>query len=95
MIKAIIFDMVGPLLLKDPNYKYDVVAETAETLRASSRDDREFLKILKENAIMENLNLDEILERIVKKYSKNEPAWNTLLPKLKKQNYHFVLERDL
>ncbi len=29
-MKAILFDMVGPLLTKNPNYKSDIVVETAD-----------------------------------------------------------------
>jgi epoxide hydrolase-like predicted phosphatase len=87
MIKAVLFDMVGPLLVKNPNYKPDVVVETAESLRAHAKDDKEFLRRLKEDIITENLELDDILDRIVNKYSKIEPVWNMLLPELKKRNH--------
>ena len=91
MIKAVLFDMVGPLLAKSPSYKSDVIVETAELLRASAKDDKEFLHRLEENTIIENFKLDDILNRIVNKYSKIEPVWNVLLPKLKKRNYKLAV----
>jgi len=91
MIKAIIFDMVGPLLSKDPNYKPDTVVETAEALRAISKDDREFVEKLRINSITRNSKLDEILEKIVDKYSKVELVWNSLLPELKKRDYKLAV----
>jgi epoxide hydrolase-like predicted phosphatase len=87
MIKAVIFDMVGPLLTKDPKYRSDGIVETAEALRERSKDDEEFLEKLKEDPETKGLELNEILKKIVDKYSKVEPVWNILLPELKKQNY--------
>jgi glucose-1-phosphatase len=83
MIKGIIFDMVGPLLQKNPEYVFDEVVETAEKLKSGSVDDEEFVKKLKENEITKQYSQEEIAKRIVSKYCKIQEVWNELLPKLK------------
>jgi HAD superfamily hydrolase (TIGR01509 family) len=86
MIKGIIFDMVGPLLQKNPEYVLDEVVETAERLKNQFSDDNKFIKALGENEITKRYSLEEIAKRVVSKYCKIPEIWNILLPKLK-ENY--------
>jgi putative hydrolase of the HAD superfamily len=86
MIKGIIFDMVGPLLQKNPDYVFDGVVETAENLKSKFSDDKKFIEALKKNEITQKYSLEEIAQKIVSKYSKIPQIWNNLLPKLK-ENY--------
>ena len=83
MIKGIIFDMVGPLLQKNPEYILDEVVETAENIKNKFPNDEEFINALKENEITKRYSLEEIAQKIVSKYCKIPEIWNTLLPKLK------------
>lgn len=86
MIKGIIFDMVGPLLQKCPDYIFDEVVETAEKIRSSSTDDEEFVQKFKDNEITKRFSQEEIAKKIVSKYCKIPEIWNIILPKLK-ENY--------
>ena len=86
MIKGIIFDMVGPLLRKNPDYVFDEVVETAENIKSNFPDDKEFVKVLSENKITNKYPPEEIAKRIVSKYCKVREIWDILLPKLK-NNY--------
>ncbi len=83
MIKGIIFDMVGPLLQKCPEYIFDEVVEIAEKIRSNSTNDEEFIQALKNNKITEKYSQEEIAKRIVSKYCKIQQVWDELLPKLK------------
>jgi len=86
MIKGIIFNMVGPLLQKNPEYVLDEIIETAEKMRNHFLNDKEFIKALGKNEITKKYSLEEIAKRIVSKYGKIPEIWNILLPKLK-ENY--------
>jgi putative hydrolase of the HAD superfamily len=83
MIKGIIFDMVGPLLQKNPEYILDEVVETAESIKNQFSDDKDFILALKENEITKKYSKEEIAQKIVSKYCKIPEIWNILLPKLK------------
>jgi HAD superfamily hydrolase (TIGR01549 family) len=86
MIKGIIFDMVGPLLQKNPVYVFDEVIETAEKIKNNFPNDKEFIKALGENEVTKRYSLEEIAQKVVSKYCKISEIWNILLPKLK-ENY--------
>ncbi len=86
MIKGVIFDMVGPLLHKNPEYVYDEVIETAEKIKDLFSNDKEFIQTIKENEITKKYSQEDIAKKIVSKYCKIPEIWNTLLPKLK-ENY--------
>jgi putative hydrolase of the HAD superfamily len=86
MIKGIIFDMIGPLLQKNPEYVFGEIVETAEKIKHQFSDDKEFIKVLGENEITKKYSLEEIAQRIVSKYCKIPEIWSILLLKLK-ENY--------
>jgi HAD superfamily hydrolase (TIGR01509 family) len=86
MIKGIIFDMVGPLLQKCPDYVFDALVETAEKIRSDSLNDGEFIQALKKNEITKQYPLEEIAKRIVFKYCKIQQIWDELLPRLKSKH---------
>ncbi|MBI3952485.1 MAG: HAD-IA family hydrolase [Candidatus Doudnabacteria bacterium] len=82
MIKAIIFDMVGPLLKKRPNYKFDEVIQIAEELSDRILDPYDFIHALKQNEITKNFSVQEIAERVTGKFCQVEEVWQELLPGL-------------
>jgi len=90
MIKAIIFDMVGPLLMKDPNYQRDELTEYVESLASSYKDDVQFMNELKINEKTRQFSKKEIAKHVIKKYIKIDDVWNDLLPKLK-NNYKLAV----
>ncbi len=83
MIKGIIFDMVGPLLQKNPGYVFDEVVEAAEKMRGLFPNDKEFIAALGRSEITKKYSQEEIAEKIALKYSKIPEIWNELLPKIK------------
>ncbi|MFA5870898.1 MAG: HAD-IA family hydrolase [Candidatus Paceibacterota bacterium] len=83
MYKAILFDMVGPLLQKRPDYIFDEVVETLERIKNTLSDDADYLSAIKNNPILQKYSLGELMNRNVNKYQKIPEVWNLLLPKLK------------
>lgn len=83
MIKGIIFDMVGPLLQKNPGYVFDEVVEAAERMRSLFSSDKEFIAAFGESRIAKKYSQEEIAKKIVSKYCKIPEIWNELLPKIK------------
>jgi len=69
MYKAILFDMVGPLLVKRSDYVSDGTVEVAENLFSADALEKE----------------SQLIEKIVDKYCKVEKVWSELLPQLKKK----------
>ena len=92
MIKGIIFDMVGPLLQKKPEYVFNEATETAEIIHKQNNflDDKKFIQALRENKITKEYSLKEIVQQIVSKYCKIQEIWSELLPKLK-DNYKLAI----
>jgi len=88
MYKAILFDMVGPLLQRRPDYIRDEVVETLERIKNALSDDADYLSAIKSDPILQKYSLDELMDRNVDKYQKIPEVWNLLLPKLKN---HFQL----
>jgi len=91
MIKAIIFDMVGPLLQKDPNYQKNELVEEVESLASMYKDTNQLENELKINARTKEFSEEEIAKRAVKKYIKIYQIWNELLPALKKQGFKLAV----
>ncbi len=89
--KAIIFDMVGPLLQKDPEYKKDKIVEEVELLASKYKDTEQFKHQLKINNITNKFLEKEISKRVVKKYIKIDKIWGELLPILKKHKYKLAI----
>jgi HAD superfamily hydrolase (TIGR01509 family) len=83
MIKGIIFDMVGPLLQKNPEYVFDEVVEAAEKMRDLFPNDKEFVQALGRSEITKRYSQEEIAKKIVSKYCKVSEIWSGLLPKIK------------
>lgn len=83
MIKAILFDMVGPLLQKDVARPFDLAVAKAEELYRETKNDEELINRLKKDEITKNLTIEQIARRVVKKYCKIPEIWNELLPSLK------------
>lgn len=85
MIKGIIFDMVGPLLQKNPEWVFDDVTKTVESIHEQNHflNDEKFIEALRNNEITKEYSLEEISKRVVLKYSKIPEIWNELLPKIK------------
>lgn len=83
MIKAIIFDMVGPLLQKDPNWIKINAVDTAESSWSKSQNNKDFLKKLHEDPEIEKYGIEKLIEAIVSKYQKIPKVWNEVLPQLK------------
>jgi HAD superfamily hydrolase (TIGR01509 family) len=90
MIKAVIFDMMGPLLQKRPDYKVDNIVQTAESLSSQYLNTGQFINKLKSNAITKALSVDEIAGLVANKYCEKPEVWGELLPKLK-QNYKLAV----
>lgn len=83
MVKAIIFDMMGPLLQKRPDYKLDEVVQTAEHLSSQFLDVKQFVEELQKHDVTKNFSIEEIAKRVTEKYCQVSEVWNELLPKLK------------
>ncbi len=95
MIKAIIFDMVGPLLHKRPDYTPDDVVQTAEELSDIFLNTAEFVSELKKHKITKNLSTEEIAQHIVGKYCQVPKIWDELLPLLKQKYKLAVLNNGM
>ena len=91
MIKAIVFDMVGPLLQKDPNYQKDELVEEVESLASLYKDTNQLKNELKINIKTKEFSEEEIVKRVVKKYIKIHQIWNELLPVIKKHDYKLAV----
>jgi len=83
MIKAILFDMVGPVLMKRPDYTLDEVAERAEVLWRECKDNNKLIQLLKTDRVTKGLSVDEVADHVVGKFCKIPEVWNELLPILR------------
>lgn len=83
MIKAILFDMVGPLLQKRPDYVEDEIINKAEELYRESANNEEHIEKLSSNPLTKNYSLEEIANKVANKYCKIPQVWEEVLPKLK------------
>ena len=95
MIKVIIFDMMGPLLQKRPDYLSDPVVQTAEKLSSEFLDAGKFISELKTNEATKDFSVEEIAKRVANKYSPVLKVWEVLLPKLKKKYRLAVLNNGM
>lgn len=110
MTRAILFDLVGVLLFPREDYCPDEMVDAVDRLigRATD-DDRLKAKVLRRFRLTE-MEFDQLLTRIVDKYTAFPPVWE-LLPGLRKRyqlgiinngtyltfaafNVHYRLERD-
>jgi HAD superfamily hydrolase (TIGR01509 family) len=83
MIKAILFDMVGPLLQKDASHPFDAVVAKAEELYRKTKNDEELIKRLKTDEVTKDLTTEQVARRVTEKYSKIPEVWDELLHSLK------------
>lgn len=95
MIKAIIFDMMGPLLQKRPDYQIDNVVQMAESLSSKFLDKDQFIAELKKNDATKNFSVDEIAKRVADKYCQVLKVWDELLPSLKQKYKLAVLNNGM
>ena len=82
-IKAILFDMCGPLLERNPAYQPREEIETALKLSGPCRNDEEFIAGLKNDPITKNVPIEDISHGLVDRYRKIDRVWEEVLPKLK------------
>jgi HAD superfamily hydrolase (TIGR01509 family) len=86
-IKAIVFDFVGVLLCRRPDYQPEPLVEAVDAVIGQVVDDNQF-----KTAILHDYKLSEeefvsILQSVVEKYIAYQPLWE-LLPELRK---HYLL----
>lgn len=84
MLKAILFDYMGVLLLKRKNYRPNKLVDEVDAIISQVTDDKKFKKETKLKYKLTEEQFNRILRKIVNKYEKNRKLWQ-LLPKLKKK----------
>lgn len=95
MIKAIIFDMMGPLLRKRPDYQIDEAVQTAEMLGSRFLNNARFVAELKKHEVTRDLSVEEIAKRVAGKYCQVDQVWDELLPELKQKYKLAVLNNGM
>lgn len=77
-VKAILFDLVGVLLLKKANYQPDPTVDQIDRLIGNVTDDLTFAAETKRKFNLGDTEFDLVLQEIVDKYEKFAPLWALL-----------------
>ena len=82
-VRAILFDLVGVLLLRRPDFTSDAVVDAIDRSIGQVRDDRSFREATLAAYSLSDDEFDRCLASIAGKYAPFRPLWE-LLPDLKK-----------
>jgi len=82
MVKAVLFDMVGPLLMKCPDFVGDPVVDVAETIWKETKDVHKMVEGLRNDVTTKNLTTAEVASHVVRKFCKIPEVWEFILPRL-------------
>ncbi len=89
MIKAIVFDFVGVVLVRRPDYIPDSLIDSIDSRIGRVINDAQFKKETFKEFKLNEAKFSGILEKVINKYEKYKPLWE-LLPRLR-QKYKLAI----
>jgi FMN phosphatase YigB (HAD superfamily) len=77
-IKAIIFDCVGPLLIRNENIVFDNTTSTINGLCGKVTDEEAFWETIQKTYHLNDSQLKNLIKILIEGYKKNIPMWDFL-----------------